>query len=53
MFCHDTLHVEAGMVFHYAGTGMGTPQVVPLSGDIQRLFNSGPTRPAHRHGPLH
>ncbi len=52
-FFHDTLHVEAGMVFHYDGTGMGTQQVVQLSVDIQRLFNIGPKRPAHRHGPLH
>ena len=54
-FFHDTLHVEAGMVFHYDGTGMGTQQVVQLSVDIQRLFDIGPKRPAHRHryGPLH
>ncbi len=54
-FFHDTLHVEAGMVFHYDGTGLGTQQVVQLSVDIQRLFDIGPKRPAHRHGhrPLH
>lgn len=56
-FFHDTLHVEAGMVFHYDGTGMGTQQVVQLSVDLQRLFDIGPKRPAHgpahRHGPLH
>lgn len=34
--------VEAGMVFHYDGTGMGTQQVVKLSVDIQKLFNIGP-----------
>ena len=37
-FFHDTLHVEAGMVFHYDGTGMGTQQVVRFSVDIQRLL---------------
>ena len=56
-FFHDTLHVEAGMAFHYDGTGMGTQQVVQLSVDLQRLFEIGPRRPApgprHGHGPLH
>lgn len=51
-FFGDTLHVEAGMVFHYDGTGMGTQQVVQLSVDLQRLFDIGPRRsaPGHRHG---
>ena len=56
-FFHDTLHVEAGMVFHYDGTGMGTQQVVQLSVNLQRLFDIGPRRsapgPRHGHGPLH
>lgn len=56
-FFHDTLHVEAGMVFHYDGTGMGTQQVVQLSVDLQRLFDIGPRRsapgPRHGHGPRH
>lgn len=30
-FFDDTLRVEAGMVFHYDGTGLGTQQVVQLS----------------------
>ncbi|WP_300723321.1 hypothetical protein [uncultured Alistipes sp.] len=37
-FFDDTVHVEAGMVFHYDGTGLGTQQVVKLSVDIQRMF---------------
>ena len=41
-FFRGTLAVEAGMVFHYDGTGMGTQQVVKLSVDIQKLFNIGP-----------
>lgn len=41
-FFNGTLCVEAGMVFHYDGTGMGTQQVVKLSVDIEKLFNIGP-----------
>ncbi len=44
-FFKGTLAVEAGMVFHYDGTGMGTQQVVKLSVDIQKLFNIGPKDP--------
>lgn len=40
-FFKDTMHVEAGMVFHYDGTGLGTQQVVKLSVDIQKLFDVG------------
>ncbi len=40
-FFKGTLAVEAGMVFHYDGTGTGTQQVVKLSVDIQKLFNMG------------
>lgn len=41
-FFNKTMHVEAGMIFHYDGTGMGTQQMVKLSVDIQKLFNVGP-----------
>lgn len=41
-FFHDTMRVEAGMVFHYDGTGLGTQQVVKLSVDIEKLFHIGP-----------
>lgn len=41
-FFDGTLGVEAGMVFHYDGSGMGTQQMVKLSVDIQKLFNIGP-----------
>lgn len=40
-FFKGTLGVEAGMVFHYDGTAMGTQQVVQLSVDLERLFNIG------------
>ena len=40
-FFDDTMHVEAGMVFHYDGTGTGTQQMVKLSVDIQKLFGIG------------
>lgn len=38
-FFDDTMHIEAGMVFHCDGTGLGTQQIVQLSVDIQRLFD--------------
>ena len=41
-FFKGTMGVEAGMVFHYDGSGMGTQQMVKLSVDIQKLFNIGP-----------
>ncbi len=40
-FFKGTLGVEAGMVFHCDGTGLGTQQVVKLSVDIEKLFNIG------------
>ena len=40
-FFDGSVHVEAGMVFHYDGTGLGTQQVVKLSVDIQRMFGMG------------
>ena len=43
-FFNDTMHVEAGMVFHYDGTGTGTQQMVKLSVDIQKLFDIGRKR---------
>ena len=43
-FFDDTMHVEAGMVFHYDGTGTGTQQMVKLSVDIQKLFDIGRKR---------
>ena len=47
-FFHDTVQVEAGMVFHYDGTGLGTQQVVQLSVAIDKVFHRG--GPRHRHG---
>lgn len=41
-FFKGTLSVEAGMVFHYDGTGLGTQQVVQLSVDLEKLFRIGP-----------
>lgn len=43
-FFDDTMHIEAGMVFHYDGTGTGTQQMVKLSVDIQKLFDIGRKR---------
>lgn len=37
-FFDNTLSVEAGMVFHYDGTGMGTQQMVQLSVDFEKLI---------------
>lgn len=37
-FFNGTLGVEAGMVFHYDGTGLGTQQVVKLTVDIEKAF---------------
>ncbi|MCM1150614.1 MAG: hypothetical protein NC209_00615 [Alistipes sp.] len=39
-FFRGTLGIEAGMVFHYDGTATGTQQVVRLTVDIERLFNT-------------
>ena len=47
-FFKGTLAVEAGMVFHYDGTGLGTQQVVQLSLAIDKVFHRG--GPRHRHG---
>lgn len=41
-FFQGTMGVEAGMIFHYDGTGLGTQQVVKLSVDIEKLFSIGP-----------
>lgn len=38
-FFNDTLAIEAGMIFHYDGTGMGTQQMVKLSVSIEKLIN--------------
>ncbi len=40
-FFNETLTVEAGMVFHYDGTGMGTQQIVRLSVNLEKLFGIG------------
>ena len=40
--------VEAGMIFHYDGTGLGTQQVVQLSVAIDKVFHRG--GPRHRPG---
>lgn len=45
-FFKGTLGIEAGMVFQYDGSGLGTQQVVKLSVDLQRLFDLGPK---HKH----
>lgn len=41
-FFNGTVGVEAGMVFQYDGTGMGSQQIVRLSVDIEKLFHTGP-----------
>lgn len=43
-FFNDTIAVEAGMVFHYDGTGMGTQQIVQLSVNLEKLFAIGSKR---------
>lgn len=40
-FFRDTLGVEAGMVFHYDGTAVGTQQVVRLAVHLGKLFATG------------
>lgn len=45
-FFKGTLGVEAGIVFQYDGTGLGTQQVVKLSVNLQKLFDLGP-KPKH------
>ena len=50
-FFDRTVHVEAGMVFHYDGTGLGTQQVVQLSVDIQKAF--GPKHKKKHHEGIH
>lgn len=40
-FFNKTLEVEAGILFHYDGTGLGTSQVIRLGVDIERLFKIG------------
>ncbi len=43
-FFDDTLHIEAGMLFHYDGVGLGTSQLVKVAVDIEKLFNIGKKR---------
>ena len=38
-FFNKTLSLEAGMVFHYDGVGLGNQQVVKLSVNLQKLVN--------------
>ena len=40
-FFRGTLGVEAGMVFHYDGTALGTQQVVQVAVDLEKLFRTG------------
>ena len=40
-FFKGSLAVDAGMVFHYDGTGLGSQQVVKLSLKLERLFRLG------------
>jgi len=40
-FFDNSVRVEAGMIFHYDGTGLGTQQMVKLSVDIEKMFNIG------------
>ncbi len=40
-FFDGSLHVEAGMLFHYDGVGLGTSQLVKVGVDIEKLLNIG------------
>ena len=40
-FFNRSVTVEACMIFHYDGTGLGNQQVVRLSVDIEKIFNKG------------
>lgn len=39
-FFNGSMSLQAGMVFHYDGTALGTQQVVQLSVDIQKIFGN-------------
>lgn len=40
-FFKNTLLIDAGIIFHYDGTGLGTSQQVKLAVNLERLFRIG------------